>query len=470
MVIKLFYLIFLSNALSAKKIITLKQIKKPIRTTPIAWSTKISSIEITEPVSLKRVISAIAANSGIKLNMINIVDVTGVRYSAKGIKAFNLIKDLSALAKWKMNIASDGCITLMQDNAYWYMHSVTLLTNKRTSTATSNLMQESNVSKSESTASRDPWNELQEALTALKERKDIEDFRILPQSSAISVCATQSMQRQIHKIIEEIQYNIGTQIEIEMKVVTVNPNKPNSIQWNFGRQKLSSDDSITSNALDIIRGRDEQGATSDSVKYKGEKVLIQNIASGINLLSKVGTVNVLMECKTKILNNEASTVSSTASEVQFSKEFGEHKNQNISRSVSKQIPVGLAVHVTGSAVDDKSAQIWLQLAMSEVGEKTFEDPYGGKDGGKNKLSSIKENLINTTFLAKTGKIEWLTGVVRKESTPGAFGINHGMFLAHGKHDAVRRVEVFIAVNVKRPTKVKSSTKILKQYEIIEWNA
>lgn len=193
------------------------------------------SIYISENVPLKEVLTTIAKQVGVDLEMVSAPE-KGISFSAKNVPLIDAIKRITSLIKWRYHIEGT-CLRLEADTPFLKNYNVQFLSLRReskdnVSVATKLLNSDSGVSLNNgsdstihSSMTTDFWEELVTSLNVLLMDEPSQGskppFAIHKQAGILSIYATTAKHQMIGDYLKKLRQIASAQVLIEAKVVEV---------------------------------------------------------------------------------------------------------------------------------------------------------------------------------------------------------------------------------------------------------
>jgi type II secretory pathway component GspD/PulD (secretin) len=335
------------------------------------------SIHISEEVSLKDVLSTLAKQAGVDLEMATAPE-KGISFNAKNVPFIDVIKRIASLIKWRYHI--DGaCLRLEPDAPFLKNYNVQFLSLRReskdnVSVATKLLNSDSGVSLSngsesaiQSSMTSDFWEELATSLNIILMDEPSQGgkppFAIHKQSGILSIYATTKKHEVIGCYLKKLRKITSAQVLIEAKVVevTLKNEYRSGINWS-----ALKDFSGIQGMIKGMYGGAENATEGLIIKAEQDQM------SGIlNLMDRFGTTRTLSSPRLTVMNNQPAILKVVENQVYFNIKYDTYhptsKKQQIGaepftnvQSQIQTVPIGLILTVQPS-IDLETGEIIMAL-------------------------------------------------------------------------------------------------------------
>lgn len=452
------------------------------------------SVHISEGVSLKDVLTTVAKQAGIDLEMA-LPPEKGISFSAKNVSFIDVIKRITSLIKWRYHI--DGtCLRLEPDAPFLKNYNVQFLSLRReskdnVSVATKLLNSDSGVSLNngsesaiQSSMTSDFWEELVTSLNIILMDEPSQGgkppFAIHKQSGILSIYATTKKHEVIDDYLKKLRKITSAQVLIEAKVVevTLKNEYRSGINWSAFKD--------FSGVQGVIKGMygGAENATEGLI-IKAEKDQMSGI---LNLMDKFGTTRTLSSPRLTVMNNQPAILKVVENQVYFNikydtyhptsrkQQLGAEPFTNVQSQI-QTVPIGLILTVQPS-IDLETGEIIMALRptisscagyMLDPAVELASLKYG--QDIKSKIPVIKIDEINSVL--RIGKEMVILGgmmqeVVRnnQQGFPGLMDNPlSGLFSAKEDNRQVKELVIFLRAEIleDEPEITEADQRLLTHY-------
>ena len=362
------------KALSSRQAIKPKVVHDSRFMTPI-------SLTISETLSMKQVLPAVAKQIGIDLYLDPQANRNLV-FSATNRPFIDVIRSICEIAKLRFKITGRS-ITIESDTPYHANYNVQFLnlmrkTQNRVSIATDvfasvqghqNYADNGSNSAVNAESSNSFWEELEANLEVIlqKQQDDGEEstYTIHKQAGLITIFGTAQQHVMIQDFLEKLRGVASTQVLIEAKVIEVHlkDSFKGGINWTKvgGTLRLDARFADVANAGTFRSPQDAQSETI-AIGVAGGK----GFSAILHAIENFGSIRTLSNPRLTVLNNQTAILKIAQNQVYFRLNYDKQYYVNTNResySLSSDIqtvPIGLVMTVQPS-IDAKTGQIILSL-------------------------------------------------------------------------------------------------------------
>ncbi len=449
---------------------------------------KLVSVTITEQTPIKEVLTTLADQTGVELQLATNINLNMI-YTAKKRPFYHVIKQICDIGN--LRLTRDGTsLRIEVDTPYSKNYNVQFLNIERNSQNrisiatdvfgtqgahstqgnTANLDNGSN-SEVKAQGQNNFWGEVAENLkTILSHTEKAGKFSIHKQAGLISVFATQRQHDLIKDYLDQLKHITSRQVLVEAKIieVTLKDGFKSGINW----QKLGAGDLVTKANFGSLASSapflDTAFAGRDALEFGGKGSQFSGI---LQALEEFGSSRTLSSPRLTVMNNQTALLKVAQNHVYFRINYDKQtstqnniQNFNLSSDI-QTVPIGLVMSVQPS-IDDETGDVilFLRPTISKLSQ-TVADPAVdlALAANNNNNAEVKQSLVpvvdvkemDTILRVKSGDVGVLGGLMEVKSTqnqanlPGAsdMPIIKDIFGSHAESDEVVELVILLKVTI-----------------------
>jgi MSHA type pilus biogenesis protein MshL len=446
------------------------------------------SVIITEQTPVKEVLTTLAEQTGVELQLATNINLNMI-YTAKKKPFYHVIKQICDIGN--LRLTRDGTSLRIEiDTPYTKNYNVQFLNIERDSQnrisiatdvfgtqspnlgqgKTANLDNGSN-SEVKAQGQNNFWGEVAENLKIiLSHTEKAGKFSIHKQAGLISIFATQRQHDLIKDYLEQLKHITSRQVLVEAKIieVTLKDGYKSGINW----QKLGGGDLITKANFGSLASSapflDTAFAGRDALEFGGKGSQFSGI---LQALEEFGSSRTLSSPRLTVMNNQTALLKVAQNHVYFRINYDKQtsaqnniQNFNLSSDI-QTVPIGLVMSVQPS-IDDETGDVilFLRPTISKLSQ-TVADPAVdlALAANNNNNAEVKQSLVpvvdvkemDTILRVKSGDVGILGGLMEVKSTqnqanlPGSGDMPFikDIFGSHAESDEVVELVILLKVTI-----------------------